>query len=64
MGLIQYVVLDQIFKSNDGIGLMDISSKTSIPFVHLQETINSLLQIKIVKRSNATSIENLKFFIN
>jgi hypothetical protein len=64
MALIQYIVLEHIFKSNEGIGLIDISTKTDIPISHLQETINSLLQIKIIKRSNANSIENLKFFIN
>lgn len=64
MGLIQYIVLDQIFKSDEGIGLINISKNINIQIHHLLETINSLLQIKIIKRSNGNSIEDFKFFIN
>jgi hypothetical protein len=64
MALIQYIVLDLIFNNNEGISILKISEDTLIPLEHLQETINSLLQIKIIKRSNNTPMENLRFFIN
>lgn len=64
MALIQYIVLDKIFTFSDGVNLLKLSEITSIQVENLQETINSLLQIKIIKRSNAKSIEELKFYIN
>jgi len=63
MGLIQYIVLDKIY-SNQEISLLKISEQAQIPIENLQETINSLLQIKIIKHSNSTSIENLILNIN
>lgn len=64
MALIQYIVLDIIFKCDDFINSIDISYKSGINIEYLQETINSLLQIKIIKHNNAKSIEELKFSIN
>jgi hypothetical protein len=63
MALIQYIVLDIIFNS-DEINMLKISEKSGIKVEYLQETINSLLQIKIIKRTNSKSIEELKFYIN
>ena len=63
MALIQYIVLDIIYNS-DEINTLKISEKSGIKIEYLQETINSLLQIKIIKRTNAKSIEELKFYIN
>lgn len=66
MALIQYIVLDIIMKSgNEGIEIMDISSQTDIPVTSLQETINSLIKIKLVGRSSTDgSIENIKIVPN
>lgn len=64
MALIQYIILDLLFKIEEGINIIIISKLSKIPIQHLQETINSLLQIKLIKRTNSKSIEDLKFFIN
>ena len=64
MALIQYIVLDLIYKSEQKISILYISEKSGIEVKYLQETINSLLQIKIIKRTDAKSIENLKFYMN
>ena len=64
MALIQYIILDLLFKVDEGMNIITISKLSKIPIQHLQETINSLLQIKLIKRSNSKSIEDLKFFIN
>jgi hypothetical protein len=63
MALIQYIVLDIIY-SSDSINMIGLSEKSKINIEDLQSTINSLLQIKIIKRTNAKSIEELKFYIN
>lgn len=63
MALIQYIVLDIIY-NNQEINIIQISEKSGIKIENLQETINSLLQIKIIKRTNGKSIEELKFSIN
>lgn len=67
LALIQYIVLDKLFNADEniGLGIKEISTLTSIPIKNLQETINSLLQIKLIKRSmNAASILDMKLFIN
>lgn len=65
MALIQYIVLDKLFSNTDGLGIKDISSLTNITIKNLQDTINSLLHIKLIKRStNTTSILDMKFYIN
>ena len=63
MALIQYIVLDIIYNS-DEINILKISEKSGIKIEYLQETINSLLQIKLIKRTNGKSIEELKFYVN
>ena len=66
LALIQYIVMDKLFNSGiDGLGIKDISEKINIPIKNLQETINSLLHIKLIKRStNANSVLDMKLFIN
>lgn len=64
MALIQYIVLDIIYNSQEEINSIKISEKSGIKLEYLQETINSLLQIKIIKRTNGKSIEDLKFYVN
>ena len=65
LSLIQYIVLDKLFNAKDGLGIKDISIQTNIPIKNLQETINSLLHIKLIKRfANATSVQDMKLFIN
>jgi hypothetical protein len=65
LALIQYIVLDKLYNNNNGLGIKEISLQTNITIKNLQDTINSLLQIKLIKRStNATSVLDMKFFIN
>lgn len=65
LALVQYLVLDQIFKSKTGIDLGDISEKLNIPIKYLQETINSLLSVKLIKRTTESDLlKNIKLFIN
>lgn len=63
--LIQYLVYDIIYKSDkDGIGILEISTQTDIPVSNLQETINSLIKIKLIARSADSTIENIKLVCN
>lgn len=67
LALIQYIVMDKLFgvKENEGLGINDISSQTGVEVKNLQQTINSLLHIKLIKHSaNTSSIADMKFFIN
>lgn len=66
LALIQYIVMDKLFNSGtDGLGIKEIAEKINIPIKNLQETINSLLHIKLIKRStNACSVLDMKLFIN
>lgn len=64
LSLIQYIVLDKLFNSNDGLGIEDISFLTNIQIINLQETINSLLHVKLIKRTIDLSINDVKLFIN
>jgi hypothetical protein len=65
LALIQYIVFDIIIKSeSDGIGIMDISTQTDIPITCLQETINSLIKIKLVARTSDSTLENIKLIQN
>jgi hypothetical protein len=56
--------LDIIYYSQEEINIIKISEKSGIKVEYLQETINSLLKIKIIKHTNNKSIEDLKFYIN
>ena len=67
LALIQYIVMDKLFKVNEnsGLGIKEISTQTGIEVKNLQQTINSLLHIKLIKHSsNTSSIVDMKFFIN
>lgn len=67
LALIQYIVMDKLFNvdNNNGLGIKEISLQSDIPISNLQETINSLLHIKLIKRSiNYTSLTDMKLFIN
>lgn len=65
LALIQYIVLDKLFNVTNGLVINEISSETNILIKDLQDTINSLLHIKLIKHStNSTSILDKKFFIN
>ena len=66
MSIIQYMVLDLIYNSNDtGISVFDISKLLNIDLVVLQNTFNSLLKIQIIKRSiDETNTNNIIFKIN
>jgi hypothetical protein len=73
MALIQYVVLDKIMQNPDGSSVQKISESLGIPLSKLNDTFNSLLKIKIVKRTSTKStlqskneqdISNIKFVLN
>lgn len=67
MSLIQYIILDLIYKTeNQGIGLIELSDKTGLElkFDNFEKTINSLLDIKIIKHNNSPNIEEFKLYIN
>jgi hypothetical protein len=55
MALIQYIVLDKIMKK-DNISANEISESINIPLCKLNETFNSLLKIKIIKRTSGTNV--------
>ena len=50
--LIQYIVMDKLFgvKENEGLGIREISTQTGMGVKNLQQTINSLLHIKLIKQ--------------
>lgn len=67
LALIQYIVMDKLFevKENSGLGIKEIATQTGIEVKNLQQTINSLLHIKLIKHSaNTSSITDMKFFVN
>lgn len=67
LALIQYIVMDKLFgvKENSGLGIKEIATQTGVEVKNLQQTINSLLHIKLIKHSaNTSNIVDMKFFIN
>jgi hypothetical protein len=64
MATIQYIVLDAIMNSKSGLTVNEISTQTNIPVISLKETINSLLKIKLVGKTNGKSIESIKIIEN
>jgi len=64
LALIQYIVLDKIYSNKNEISLIDLSDEIGISINDLEQTINSLLQIKIIKRTNTILIDDIKFCIN
>jgi hypothetical protein len=59
MALIQYLVLDVIYKKDANISLLDISKEINISLTNqkLENAINSLLKIKLIKKlSNSNEI--------
>jgi len=65
MALIQYIVLDKIMEKEDGINVQELSESIGIPLSKLNETFNSLLKIRIVKRTaNSSDTSNIKFVLN
>jgi hypothetical protein len=64
MALIQYLVLDKIMESLTGITIQQISDYYGIQTNKLGETLNSLLKIKLVKRSNEKELLKMKFCVN
>lgn len=64
MATIQYIVLEAIMNSQSGLTINEISTQTNIPIISLKETINSLLKIKLVGKTNGKSIESIKIIEN
>lgn len=65
MALIQYLILEKIYSSSSGITVQSIQESVGIPLNKLSETFNSLLKIKIVKRTpNDTNPSEIKFLLN
>ena len=66
MALIQYMVMDIIMKSNNGINITNIAKLLGLELVVLQNTFNSLLKIKLIKRTMSTdnTLDTIEFLIN
>jgi hypothetical protein len=67
MAIIQYLVMESLFNNIDGQTIIEISKSTGISPQHLQDTINSLLKIKLIKHDNNKNnknIEDIIFTIN
>ena len=64
LALIQYIILDIIYNNIEGINIYKISEKSGIEIEYLEETINSLLKIKIIKRTDTKSIDDVNFYLN
>ena len=65
MALIQYIILDKIMENPTGLTAQHISELLAIPASKLNETFNSLLKIRIVKRTSGTNdISSVKFILN
>jgi len=67
MSLLQYLILDVLYKKIDGESINNISKKLNVEIKNLEKGINSLLKIKLIKRieySEIKNIENLVLTIN
>ena len=67
LALVQYIVMDKLLKvkENEGLRIKEIAEQTCIEVKNLQQTINSLLHVKLIKHSaNTSNISDMKFFIN
>ena len=54
LALIQYVVLDIIMNNKQGICAKQLASNINVKLSNLNETFNSLLKIKLIKRTSDT----------
>lgn len=50
--LIQYILLDLIINNNDGISIQSISKNIGISLKYLENAFNSLLKVRLVKRTD------------
>jgi hypothetical protein len=50
--IIQYILLDLIIKNNNGISVQTISKNIGISLKNLENVFNSLLKVKLVKRTS------------
>ena len=68
MAIIQYLILDLLFKNNDGISIYNLSEILNIDLEFLEKSINSLLKITLIKRfkldDDLNDIENIYLSIN
>ena len=64
MAVIQFLVMDKLFKFDEGLNIIELSTNVGIKPQDLQDTINSLLKIKLIKRTDNKNIEEIKFLIN
>ncbi len=64
MALVQYIVLDKIMGNPEGLTITEISSQTDIPLTSLQDTINSLIKIKLIARTGGETIDKIKLISN
>ena len=60
LAIIQFILLDTILNNKNGISHTDIQLKTGINLKKLNDSFNSLLKIKLIKRN----VSNNLFFIN
>jgi len=62
LALIQYIVLDVIYKKQGDISLNEISTVTKISIDNLEDSVNSLLKVKLIKKKS--NIEDIILSIN
>lgn len=63
--IIQYILLDLIIKNNNGISVQTISKNIGISLKNLENVFNSLLKVKLVKRTaNYIFFPNNEFSYN
>jgi hypothetical protein len=60
LAIIQFILLDTILSNKNGISHTDIQLKTGIKLKKLNDSFNSLLKIKLIKKN----VSNNLFFIN
>jgi hypothetical protein len=70
MALIQYLILDILYKKNNNVSLIDISKETNISLSSkkLEDAINSLLKVKLIKKLSNNELIilsiNNEFYMN
>jgi hypothetical protein len=52
MSIMQFILLDIINKNKNGIDVFKIASMINVKLKHLESTFNSLLKIRLIKRTN------------
>lgn len=64
MSLVQYIILEKIYNYKTAISIVDLIKETNIPIDYVESVINSLLKIKLIKRSECDNIKELSLIMN